>query len=79
MPPRTSSPQQRQAVALLDSLRDGAVEEFLQLCGFKREMLAQLVLAGLVTVVTETMQTGSATIKVERYHITDKGREAIEE
>jgi DNA-binding PadR family transcriptional regulator len=42
-------------------------------------MLAQLFLAGLVTVVTETLETGGATIEVERYHITDKGREAIEE
>jgi len=78
-PPRTRSLQQRQALTLLDSLRDGAAEEFLLLCGFKREMLAQLFLAGLVTVVTETLETGGATIEVERYHITDKGREAIEE
>ena len=78
-PPRTRSLQQRQALTLLDSLRGGAAEEFLLLCGFKREMLAQLFLAGLVTVVTETLETGGATIEVERYHITDKGREAIEE
>jgi hypothetical protein len=74
----TRSPQQRRALTLLDSLRDGAAEEFLLLCGLKREMLAQLVLAGLVAVVTETMQAGGATIKVGRYHVTEKGREAIE-
>jgi hypothetical protein len=78
-PPRPHSSQQRRALTLLDSLIDGAAEEFLLLCGLKREMLAQFVLAGLVTVVTETMQTGGATIKVERYHITEAGRKAIEE
>jgi hypothetical protein len=46
--------------------------------GFKREMLAGLVLAGLATVVTETMKAGAATIKIERYMITDDGRRALE-
>jgi len=39
-------------------------------------MLAGPVLAGLATVVTETMKAGAATIKVERYRITD-GRDAL--
>jgi hypothetical protein len=38
-------------------------------------MLAELVLAGFVTAVTETI--GPA-IEVERYCITDAGRKAIE-
>jgi len=37
------------------------------------------VLAKLITVVTETIQTGTSTIKAERYHITDDGRKAIDE
>ncbi len=49
------------------------------LCGFKREMLAELVLAGLTIVVTETIQTATSTIKVERYYITDDGRKALAE
>ena len=72
-------PQERRALTLLDSLRDGAAKEFLLLSEFKREMLAQLVLAGLVTVVTETIPTGTSTIEVERYYITDDGRKALEE
>jgi hypothetical protein len=36
------------------------------------------VLAGFVTVVTETVHIGAPTIKVERYRITDDGRKAIE-
>jgi hypothetical protein len=41
-------------------------------------MLDRLVLAGLVTVVTETVQINTATIKVERFHIMDAGRRALE-
>jgi hypothetical protein len=40
-------------------------------------MLAGLVLAGLATVVTETMRAGAAAMKVERYKITDDGRAAL--
>jgi hypothetical protein len=40
-------------------------------------MLAGLVLAGLVTVTTETVHAGAPTIKVERYRIMDDGRKAI--
>jgi hypothetical protein len=46
--------------------------------GFKSETLAELVLAGLATVVTETVHAGAPTIKVERYRITDDGRKALE-
>jgi hypothetical protein len=45
--------------------------------GFRRDMLAGLVLAGLVTVTTETMRAGAATVKVERYRIADGGRAAL--
>ena len=55
------------------------LEEFLTLRGFKHEMLAELVLAGLATVVTETVQVGTPTIKVELDRITDDGRTEIEE
>jgi hypothetical protein len=40
-------------------------------------MLAELVLAGLITVATETVQAGAPTIKVEHYRITDDGRKVI--
>jgi hypothetical protein len=49
------------------------------LCGFNRETLASLVLAGLVTVVTETIEAGTSTIKTECYRITDDGRKALTE
>ena len=73
------STQARHALELLDGFQDGVAEEFLMLCGFNRETLASLVLAGLVTVVTETVHVGAPTIKLERYRITEDGRKALTE
>jgi DNA-binding PadR family transcriptional regulator len=68
---------QRRALRLLVSAPRGASEALMLSYGFRRDMLAELVLGGLVTVVTETMRTGAATMKVERYRITESGREAL--
>jgi hypothetical protein len=76
MAPRLS-PQAHRALELLDGFQHGVAEEFLTLSGFKPEMLAELVLEGLATVATETVQAGAPTVKVERYRITDDGRKAI--
>jgi hypothetical protein len=46
--------------------------------GFSRDMLAMLVLAGLATVVTETLRASGATVKIERMRITDAGKRALE-
>jgi hypothetical protein len=40
-------------------------------------MLAMLVLAGLATVVTETLRVDGGTFRIERMRITDAGRLAI--
>jgi hypothetical protein len=58
MPPRKPrlSAQARRALELLGGFEHGASEEFLELSGFNHEMLAELVLAGFVTVVTETLE-----------------------
>ena len=64
------------ALALLASDEHGETEALMLALGFRREMLAGLVLAGLVT---ETMRAGGATMKVERYRITDAGRDALAE
>jgi hypothetical protein len=45
--------------------------------GFAADVLAGLVLAGLVTVVTETVRTGGPITKAERFMITDAGRKAL--
>jgi hypothetical protein len=66
--------EQRCALALLASDEHGATEALMLALGFRREMLAGLVLAGLVT---ETVRVGGATMRVERYRITDDGRKAI--
>jgi hypothetical protein len=75
---RRLSLQARRALVMISSIPHGAAEELLMLRGFKSETLAELVLAGLATVVTETVHAGAPTIRVERYRITDDGRRAIE-
>jgi len=78
--PRKShfSPDWRQALQLLARSPRGATEDVLELGhGFSRETLAMLALAGLTTVVTETLTANDATFKIERMRITDAGRSAI--
>ena len=76
--PRLSS-KAHKALTLLASSPSGADEPLMIAHGFKRGMLDRLVFAGLATIVDETMQTGTSTIEIERYCITDDGRRAIEE
>jgi hypothetical protein len=68
---------QRRALALLAIDQRGTTEDLMLACGFRGKMPAGLVLAGLATVVTETVGAGDATIKVERYRITEDGRAAL--
>jgi hypothetical protein len=68
---------QRRALRLLAGAPHGVTEAMMLAHGFRREMLARLVLRGLATVTTGTMRAGAATMKVERYRITDDGRRAL--
>jgi hypothetical protein len=45
--------------------------------GIRRETLTGLVRAGFDTVETETVRAGGPTVKVERFIITDAGRQAL--
>jgi len=75
---RHLSPEWRQALQLLVGSPRGVTEDMLVLShGFSRDVLAMLVLAGLATVVTETLIANGATFKIERMQITDAGRFAI--
>ena len=62
---------QRRALALLASDERGVTEDLMLAHGFRGKMLA-----GLATVVTERMKAGAATIRVEKYRITEIGRAA---
>jgi hypothetical protein len=78
--PRKShfSPDWCKALQLLARSPRGTTEDVLELGhGFSRETLAMLTLAGLATVVTETLGIEGATFKIERMRITDAGRRAI--
>jgi len=79
--PRASHPSQDRcrALRLLASTPGGTTEELLVLAhGFSRDTVAGLVLAGLLTVVTETLSVGGPAVKVERVKITDDGRRVLE-
>jgi hypothetical protein len=70
--------EQQRALVLLARNTHGATEALMLAHGFRREMLAGLVPAGLATVVTETMRAAARTVKVERNRLTDDGRKALE-
>ena len=56
----------------------GATQDMLVLGhGLSSDMLGMLVLAGLATVVTETLRAGQG--KIERMLITDAGKRALED
>lgn len=79
LPPKDRlSQERRQALQLLACSPRGAIEEVLMLSHeISRETLAMLALAGLATVVTETLRGDGGTSTIERLRITDAGRRAI--
>ena len=77
---RRLSQKARRALTILARSPGGAAEELVLIAyGFRREMLARLVLAGLVTKVTDTLKSDEETIKVNLVTITDVGRKALKD
>jgi hypothetical protein len=74
------SRERRRALKVLADAPRGLSKEMLVVGrGFSAEMIADLVLDGLATVVTETKSAPrGVTITVERIRITDDGKKAIE-
>jgi hypothetical protein len=70
---------QRHALRRLARVPRGLVKTLMLAHGFSRELIATLVLAGLVTVVIDTVKIGEETIDVDLVMITDAGRKAIED
>jgi hypothetical protein len=68
-----------QALQLLACSPGGTTEDVLVVGhGLSRETLAKLTLAGLAKMVTETLMVEGGTFTLERLHITDAGRRALE-
>jgi hypothetical protein len=81
VPPRepSLSKEQRRALALLESVLHGVMEDQLALVhGFDRDIIAGLMHAGLATPRRETNETGGRTIEVVRLVITEAGRRAAQ-
>jgi hypothetical protein len=75
-PKRRLSTEWHRALQLLASNPRGTTKDMLVLGnGLSSDMLGMLVLAGLATVVTETLRTGQG--KIERMLITDAGKRAL--
>ena len=73
------SQEWRGALQLLASSPRGTTEDMLVVGhGLSADMLAMLVLAGLAKMVTATLTAEGGTFTIERLHITDAGRRAIE-
>jgi hypothetical protein len=69
--------EQRQALELLAAGPRGYTKARLLVDGFTVDMLADLVREGLATAQRETMRVGGREIRVERYRITDAGRDVL--
>jgi len=73
------SPNRRRALELLASSPDGATKESLVLVfGIGPDTIASLVRTSLATARHELVRTGSKTIRVKRYRITNAVRMALE-
>jgi hypothetical protein len=73
------SREQRRALAMLAGAGRGLTEHFLLGYGISEEALSGLVLAGLAAVLTEaTSIHRGVSIDIERIHITDAGRQALD-
>ena len=72
------TPDQYDALQRLADVPRGIAQTLMLAYGFTHELIASLVLAGLVTVVTDTARIGEQTIEVELVIITDAGRRAVE-
>jgi hypothetical protein len=71
------SPEQRQALVLLTRNPRGATKARLLADGLTVDMLADLIREGLVTAEPGSSRVGGREIRVERYRITDDGRDAL--
>jgi hypothetical protein len=78
---RTRGPKRdrRRALELLDTAPDGCTEAIFLAHGFKSEMLAELISAGLATARADPIVAGGRPLNVTRIRITDAGRRALAE
>jgi hypothetical protein len=71
------TPDQYDALERLADVPRGIAKTLMHAYGFTHELITDLVLAGLVTVVTDTAKIGEQTIEVELVMITDAGRRVL--
>jgi hypothetical protein len=77
-PTHTITAEQRRVLKMLaDASTRGCAEAVLRAQGFDATMLAELVSAGLVSRMPESVRTGGRLIPLVRFRITPAGQAAI--
>jgi hypothetical protein len=76
-PRKASKADQRRALELLASCRDGCTETIMRAHGFTVEQMAELVRSGLATATAQRVHAGAYIIDVVTLRITDAGRQAL--
>ncbi len=71
------TPDQYDALERLTDVPRGIAKTLMDAYGFTHELITDLVLAGLVTVATDTAKIGEQTIEVELVMITEAGRRVL--
>jgi hypothetical protein len=71
------TPDQYNALQRLADVPGGIAKTLMLAYGYAPELIADLVLAGLIEVVPDTARIGEQTIKVELIKITDAGRRTL--
>ena len=69
----------RRALALLAGSTEGMTEGLTLALGFKRELIAELIDAGLVAASKEYMGRGSRPVEIVRLKITEAGRRVLDD
>jgi hypothetical protein len=69
--------EERRALQRLAGVPRGIVKTLMLAHGFTEELIADLVLYGLATVLLDIARIGKQTIEIELVMITDAGRKAI--
>ena len=71
------TPDQYNALQRLADVPRGIAKTLMLAYGYAPELIADLVLAGLIEVVPDIARIGGQTIEVELVTITDAGRQAL--
>jgi hypothetical protein len=77
-PRKASKADQRQALELLASCRDGCTQAIMRAHGFTLPQMVALIRAGLASATSQRIVAGARTTEVITLRITETGRQALD-